>query len=220
MSSIIKNIKYMIYNGNIQLQSSNIYLDNREINHLCHYTKFNKNDIRNMEILFSKNQIKGIICNRQFISLIKIIVPKKTVFYKNLLYYFDINDNIDIIKFILIIAVILRKSNFINIEKIIFEIIDIENEGIITIPKIKNAFITNNIKYDNKKIYSVVIKNETFNISLKLFVDIMIQELFIDIMYPKEYHTYDDFILHLYLSPYYKIILKMFKFTNNQLVLS
>jgi hypothetical protein len=215
MSSIIQNIKYEIYSQNINIKPYNIYLDDNEINNLCYYTKFTKKEVTNMEILFSKNQIKGIINDRQFISLIKIIIPTKTVFYKNLLYYFDINDNIDIIKFILIMSVMLKKSNFLDIEKIIFEIIDIENEGIITIPKIKNAFITNNIKYDNKKIFTVVIKNEIFKISLKLFVDILIQELFIDIEYPKLYNTYNDFILQFNTTPYYKIILQMFIFTNN-----
>ena len=212
MSSVIQEIKYKIYSQSINIESYNIYLDDREINILCYYTKFTKKEIINMEILFSKSQIKGIMCNRQFISLIKIIVPTKTLFYRNLLYYFDINNNIDIIKFILLVSILLRKSSFLKIEQIIFDIIDIENEGIITIPKIKNAFITNNIKYDNKKIYSVIIKDEIFEISLKLYVDILIQELFIDIEYPKLYHTYNDFILQLYTSPYYKIILKMFNF--------
>ena len=102
-----------------------------------------------------------------------------------------------------------HKANFITTEKLIFDIIDIENNGIITIPLLKSTLLTNDDNYNIITLYNVTIENEEFCISLQLLVDIMIQELFIN----TTYLTYDIYLINLNTTPYRNIILYMF--TNN-----
>jgi hypothetical protein len=63
------------------------------------------------------------------------------------------------------------KANFITTEKLIFDIIDIENNNIISIPLLRSTLLTNDDNYNIITLYKVIIENEEFCISLKLLVD-------------------------------------------------
>lgn len=115
--NILNIIKLKIYSNHIKPYKYSIYLNNNEISNLCVYTQYNKHEIIKMEKLFCKYQVKGLINENCFIHI--ICIPCKTNFYKNLLLYLDINDNIDIIKFILISSILFNKAKFITKEKII-----------------------------------------------------------------------------------------------------
>jgi Ca2+-binding EF-hand superfamily protein len=205
--NIINITKLKIYSNHTKPYKYFMYLNNNEISRLCIYTKFNKINIHELENIFYSYQNNGMICKSYIVKMIKF--PNKTQFYKNMFIYFDIQYEVDIIHFILLCSIMYNKANFITTEKIIFDIIDIENNGIITIPLLKSTLLTNDDNYNIITLYNVTIENEEFCISLQLLVDIMIQELFIN----TTYLTYDIYLIHFNTTPYRNIILYMF--TNN-----
>jgi Ca2+-binding EF-hand superfamily protein len=214
---LIQKIKYKIYSEPTQPYNYTMYLDERETNIICLYTTFTRKNIKYLEKIFQMNQTNGMINKNEFMSLIICSIPNKTLFYNNI-FINDKSQGIDIIKFILILSIMYKKSNFARIERLIFDIIDIKKDGLIDIEEIKLSFITNNNKYNNKTIFTVIIKDDKFNISLNLFVEILIQELFYCVKFPKTFITFQEFMILLNESPYYKIILHMFNFTNTHLV--
>lgn len=205
--NIINITKLKIYSNHMKPYKYSMYLNNNEINKLCKYTKFNKINIRELENIFYSYQNNGMIGKSYIVKMIKF--PKETLFYKHLLIYFDIQYEVDIIHFILISSIMLNKMNFITTEKLIFDIINYDNDNYITIPKIKFILLTNNNEYNIITLFKVTIENEVFCISLQLLVDIMIQELFIN----TNYLSYDTYKINLNITPYRNIILYMF--TNN-----
>jgi hypothetical protein len=199
-------------------------------NKMLEFTKFDLLTINKFKRIFQKNQQEGFINKLIFYKITKKYSPLyliyDTRFADDLFNSFNILkfDGLDIIEFILAIAIMSNNATFISIEEFIFDIFimssisiipftlwhikDVDN--ILFVDDIIDSFIPNNNYIYNRTLFSVEISNEIFDINLQLFIDILVQEF--NIYINNGFMTVQQFKNMIANTEYNKIIMHLFLF--------